>query len=118
MKSLQWLRGWVSPKAVQKEFEDIKRYNEYSNACAACVKAEQKCLHPPPNVKQKLQELLRKRTLKPFLLLIIAFFIGQFSGMHAMRPYKVQILKAYGTPINPNWATVSSFFHFAFWLEF
>lgn len=107
LKSLQWLRGWVSPKAVEKEFAEIVRYNEYSKACAECVKAEQKCTHPPPTTIQKLQELIRKRTLKPFAVLLIVFFIAQFSGMHAMRPYIVLILNTYGTPISPNWATVA-----------
>lgn len=107
LKSLQWLRGWVSPKAVEKEFASIVRYNEYSKACAECVKAERKCTHPPPTAAQKLKELIRKRTLKPFAVLLIVFFITQFSGMQAMRPYIVLILTAYGTPISPNWATVA-----------
>lgn len=107
LKSLQWLRGWVSSKAVEKEFAEIVRYNEYSKACPECVKSAQKCPHPPPTVVQKLKELIRKRTLKPFFVLLIVFFISQFSGMQAMRPYIILILTAYGTPISPNWATVS-----------
>lgn len=105
-KSLQWLRGWVSPKAVQLEFDELQRYNEMSNACTKCTKANVKCTHPSPTTTQKLQELLRKRNLKPFVLLSIAFMISQFSGVFAMRPYIVQILKSYGIPISPNRATV------------
>lgn len=105
LKSLQWLRGWVSAKAVKVEFDEIKRYNQYSVSCSACIKSQKKCTHPP-NLKQKLQELFRRRTMKPFIILLTAFFIAQFSGSHAMRPYIVQILKSYGSPISPNWATV------------
>lgn len=107
LKSLQWLRGWVSPKAVEKEFKSLEHYNEYSNACAACVKAQKKCIHPPPNYVQKLKELLRKRTIKPFIVIMFGFFVAQFSGKFAMRPYIVEVMKAYGTPIDPNEATVS-----------
>lgn len=64
-------------------------------------------MHPPPTVIQRLKELVRKRTLKPFAVLLIVFFISQFSGTHAMRPYIVLILSKYGTPISPNWATVA-----------
>lgn len=106
LKSLQWLRGWVSAKAVKVEFDEIKRYNEYSVSCSACIKSQQKCPHPSPTIREKLQELLRRRTMKPFIILLTAFAIGQFSGSHAMRPYIVQILKSYGSPISPNWATV------------
>lgn len=35
------------------------------------------------------------------------FAIANFSGFYAMRPFLVQILKAYGTPISPNKASVS-----------
>lgn len=105
-KSLQWLRGWVSPKAVEKEFAEIKRYSEFSKACSDCVKSNEKCPHPPPTAVQKLKELTRKRTLKPFSLLVIIYLFTHFSGMHAMRPYIVLILKAYGTPISANYATV------------
>lgn len=107
LKSLQWLRGWVSPKAVENEFNGLVRYNEVSKSCAKCVKAELKCTHPPPTIREQFKELLRKRNLKPFFLLSFAFFIAQFNGMFAMRPYIVQILKAYGIPVSPNWGTVS-----------
>jgi hypothetical protein len=55
------------------------------------------------------KELLRKRTLKPFVLVIVYFAIGQFSGLPAMRPYLVQIFQAFGFPVDPSWATVATF---------
>lgn len=105
-KSLQWLRGWVSPKAVEKEFAEVQRYSEFSKACSDCVKLNEKCPHPPPTALQKLKELTRKRTLKPFTVMLVVYFFTHFSGMHAMRPYIVLVLKAYGTPISANYATV------------
>lgn len=46
---------------------------------------------------------------------MLGFFIAQFSGKFAMRPYIVRVIKAYGSPISPNKATVSfaqDFFRF------
>lgn len=107
LKSLQWLRGWVSPKAVDKEFQALQRYNVHSNSCNPCIKQKITCTHPPPTTLQKVKELSRKRTLKPLTLVLLIFLISQFSGFLAMRPYIVLILKAYGVPINANHATVS-----------
>lgn len=106
MKSLQWLRGWVNPATVAHEFKSLQRYNERSNSCIPCAKQNIKCTHPAPTLIEKVKELTRKRTLKPFLLVMSIFLLSQFSGILAMRPYTVQILKAYGVPIDANWATV------------
>lgn len=107
MRSLQWLRGWVQPKAVEQEFKELQRYNKYSNACTDCSKSQTLCTHPPPTMMEKLQELLRRRTMKPFLIVSFVFLFSQLSGFSPMRPFLVLILKAYGVPIDPNWATVS-----------
>lgn len=106
LMSLQWLRGWVSPKAVESEFNEMKRYSENSNSCVACQKGSVKCLHPPANVREKFKELSRKRTLRPFAIIMFCFAISQLSGMTSIRPYMVQIFKAYAMPIDANWATV------------
>lgn len=104
--SLQWLRGWVSPKAVENEFNEMKRYSETSNSCVACHKGSVKCTHPPADLREKIKELSRKRTLRPFIVVMFCFAIAQFSGMTSIRPYMVQIFKAYAIPIDANWATV------------
>lgn len=107
LKSLMWLRGWVpSPKYVEKELNEIVRYSEESNRCVACHKLDTKCSHPPATAKELIRELYRKRTLKPFVLVIIMFVFSQFSGLQAMRPYLVQIFQTYAVPIDANWATV------------
>lgn len=105
-KSLQWLRGWVSPQAIEKEFSEMQRYSENSNSCIPCQKANIKCSHPPANLQEKLKELIRKRTMRPFFIVMFAFAITQFSGMTSIRPYMVQIFKAYGIPMDANVATV------------
>ncbi|KAG5680532.1 hypothetical protein PVAND_010037 [Polypedilum vanderplanki] len=106
LKSLMWLRGWVSsPKYVEKEFNEIVKYSEESNRCVACHKSDSKCTHPPATAKELLTELKRKRTLKPFFIVLMMFIFAQFSGLSAMRPYLVQIFQAYSSPIDPSWST-------------
>lgn len=96
----------MSPKAVEDEFKEMKRYSETSNSCVACHKGAIKCPHPPANLQEKIKELSRKRTMRPFAIIMFCFAIAQFSGMTSIRPYMVQIFKAYAMPIDANWATV------------
>lgn len=106
-KSLQWLRGWTTKEGVAKEFAQLQRYSERSKSCNLCVKQDQVCLHQEKmTTKGKFAELTRKRTLKPFFIVIFLFFLAQFTGFSAMRPYMVQVLKAYRTPIEADQATV------------
>lgn len=107
LKSLQWLRGWVGPNEVQKEFKDMQRYSKNSTKCTPCQKQNQEdCDHPPPGLKGHVKELVRNRTLKPMIIVTVFFAVTQFSGMAGMRPYLVQIFQAYGAPVDPSWATV------------
>lgn len=106
LKSLQWLRGWVSEDAVQSEFEQIKRHKKYTNSCLKCEKANIECTHPMPTMSQKVKQLKRKRTLKPFFVIIICSVAGFFSGTHHLMPYIVQILNAYQSPLSPNHSSV------------
>ncbi|XP_055686788.1 facilitated trehalose transporter Tret1-like [Lutzomyia longipalpis] len=99
-KSLQWLRGWVSPAAVQDEFKDLQQYSVNSNKCAPCQKKGVTCTHPPETLLQRGKELFRHRTLKPFALVMALFFFLNFTGSASMRPFMVQIFQAYGTPID------------------
>lgn len=105
-KSLQWLRGWVSAKEVEKEFAEMQRYSKFSTKCTPCQKSETDCDHPKPGLFGNLKELLRKRTIKPMAIVTMFFAVTQFCGMAGMRPYLVQIFQAYGTPVDPSWATV------------
>lgn len=108
MKSLQWLRGWVSEKAVEKEFNELKRYSDNANKCTPCQKSGiAVCSHKEPFVV-KAKELMRKRTLKPFCLVLALFAFCQFGGLHGMRPYLIQVFETFDLPIDSNWATVSN----------
>lgn len=60
--------------------------------------------HPLPTMREKFAELKRKRTIKPFGIVITLFFLAQFSGILSMRPFMLQIFKAYESPIPPDQA--------------
>lgn len=109
LKSLKWLRGWVSEKNVQTEFDAMKRYNDSSNSCDACKKSSVKCTHQNEiqTTWQAIKELGRKRSLKPYFIILIMCTTTFFSGTHHLNVYMVQILNAYRSPIDPNLATVS-----------
>lgn len=105
-KSLQWLRGWTTPGTVRKEFTELQNYSEISNACASCARQSIKCIHPRPTFCDKLKELRRKRSLKPFILIVCLQFFVEFSGIMVWMPYIIQVLKAHGIPMQANVATV------------
>lgn len=80
---------------IAQEFKELQQNIEQSKSCAFCIKQNLKCLHPLPSLREKLTGLKRKSILKPFSLLMIMFLVAQFNGNYAMRPFIVQIFKAY-----------------------
>lgn len=104
-KSLCWLRGWVSSDRVSDEFQAMQRYSQRYKSCHACITLNLKCTHPLPTWTEKLGELKRKQTLKPFFIVMALFFIAAFSGILGMMPFQVQIFKAYESPMAPDQAT-------------
>lgn len=106
-KSLQWLRGWASPAAVQNEFSALQRYHKQSDACIACDKRGIDCTHPPSTFVEKCRDLMRKRVLKPTIMMVLISISSQMAGLSSMRPYLVLIFQAYGVPMDANWANVS-----------
>lgn len=102
LKSLQWLRGWVDAATVQNEFNDLQRSRITAQICYQCEKQNEICQHPPPTMQQKIRDLFRRRTLRPFVLISCLFFFAAFCGLSPYRPYLVQILFFYQSPIDPN----------------
>lgn len=101
-KSLRWLRGWVSSEAVADEFRALKRYSERYKYCSSCIKLNQSCSHPLPTFIEKMKELKRKQTVKPFCIVMALFCIALFSGIFSMSTFIVQIFKAYDSPVPPD----------------
>lgn len=84
------------------EFKELKRYCQRSKLCTACDKKDIKCTHPLPTLYDKLAELKRQQTLKPFFIVLALFIFAEFTGVSGMSPFIVQLFKAYGSPIDPD----------------
>ncbi|XP_031639255.1 facilitated trehalose transporter Tret1-like [Contarinia nasturtii] len=106
LKAMQWLRGWVSPQAVQEEFSKLQNYSDQSTACILCTKQSLKCYHPKSTLSDKVKELTRKRNIKPFILVFFLDLFMELSNAKVWRPYIIQVLKAYGMPVGANVMTV------------
>lgn len=98
-KSLMWLRGWTTKQAIAHEFFEFQRHSERTKSCNSCIKQNLQCSHPPQKFSEKCAELKRKRTLKPFAIILTMFVLAQFS-INAMRPFMVQIFKAYESQLS------------------
>lgn len=107
-RSLVWLRGWKPSKAVDKELAEIVGYIELANACDACQAATttEKCTHKS-SYAEKVHDLLRMKTLRPFALLLFCFVVIHSSGNMAIRPFLVQLFKTFGIPLDANVGLVS-----------
>lgn len=105
-KSLQWVRGWVTPQTVHKEFDELHNYTIASNACSKCAKQSIKCLHARPTILDKIKELKRRRNVRPMILMFLLQFFGIFNCSYVWDAYIVQVVNAFGTPLKPSYATV------------
>lgn len=105
-KSLQWLRGWTTPQTIQNEFLNLQNYCNESQACPACAKQSIKCEHPKPKFWDKIQELKRKRSLKPVFLVFLLYFFFEFCITTVLQPYIILVIKAYGIQMDANEVTV------------
>lgn len=105
-KSLQCLRGGVSVESIQKEFSELQTYSEASRACTPCAKQSIKCNHPKATFWERIKELTRKCTLKPFILIVSLQFFLEFSGIMVWMPYIIPVLKAHGIPLGANITTI------------
>lgn len=99
-KSLQWLRGWVTFDVIADEFQTITHSVEN-------LKTEKK-IHSvqKQNFSRKLKLFSKRSFVAPFLLILVGFVFGHFSGMTPLQTYSIQILSAYNVPINEYYATI------------
>lgn len=98
-KALCWLRGWTTKDRIFNEFQILQLFVERSKSCDACIQQNQPCSHGAPTIAAKFAEFRRKRTLKPFFIVISLFVIVQYSGIFAMTTYIQAIFKAYESPL-------------------
>lgn len=96
-KSLQWLRGWTTPSAVEHELRDIQ----------VLFKREKNDLTDvEETMSEKMSYYLRKSFMLPFFLVTFSFFVGNFSGMTTLQTYAVSIFQMLKAPIDKYYATL------------
>jgi len=91
-KSLQWLRGWVSPAEVQTELLEL-------NKSFTAESTETK-------KRPHWRAYLKRSFVQPFLLVIFAFFLGHFGGITTLQTYAVSIFATVGSPLDKFVSTV------------
>ncbi|CAH2103571.1 unnamed protein product [Euphydryas editha] len=92
-KSLQWLRGWTSPQAVEDELRDIQALYKRKK-----VQKE--------TFSEKISTFLNRSFLVPYFLVSYSFFVGHFSGMTTLQTYAVSIFQMLEAPIDKYYATL------------
>lgn len=102
--SLCWLRGWAPKEATFDEFQALQRYNDRSKSCGSCIKRNLMCSHPLTSVVEKYREFKRKQTLKPLFIIVTLVCMLQISRVITIKPFILQIFKAYESPIPPDQA--------------
>lgn len=107
LRALQWLRGWVSEEEIKKEFNELKNYREYANACLECRLSKNQCTHPLPTLWQKFTALFQSSSMKPMLIITVCTFFTSVIGAHSLNPYLAQILNTFQTPLEPTKSSVS-----------
>jgi SP family facilitated glucose transporter-like MFS transporter 8 len=110
-KALCWLRGWVPPRAVKKEFDELVLYSEnikkmkHGVECGTATNATLRV----GVFWEKIRELLKPQTRRPLSLVLMFFLFQHCSGFTAMRPYMVGVFMELGLRTNSaNWVTVST----------
>lgn len=106
MKSLQWVRGWVSESAVQLEYNELERYKLKFYSCIHCQANQLICEHSNTFI-EKLKLLRKKNALRPLIFLTLVSLFTTGNGMLSSRPYMVQMFQTYGFPVEPQWASVN-----------
>lgn len=107
-KSMQWLRGWVSADGVHDEFTRLQNHiASVQNACEFCAEEPVQCRHLKAKFCDKIHELRRKRTLKPLILANSLSIFMEFCAVIVMRPYIIQIVKAYGIPLDAHFTATT-----------
>jgi len=123
-KALCWLRGWVPPSAVKKEFDELVLYSENMKKTKRAPHGSDEdgveratSTHVTSRLGvfwEKIRELFKPQTRRPLSLVLMFFLFQHCAGFTAMRPYMVGVFMELGLRTNSaNWVTVSTGRQFA-----
>lgn len=88
------------------ELNELQKVSELSTSCIECKRVGIKCDHSPPGIMDKFKDMIRKRALKPFILIGFLSLFTQFSGVIPSGAYLVQVIEALGIAIDANLTTL------------
>ncbi|XP_014205686.1 facilitated trehalose transporter Tret1-like [Copidosoma floridanum] len=106
-RALCWLRGWVTPEHVRKEFRDLcETFNRPVTVTTinSIVRESHSLPKQPP--KKSWHAYTERTFYMPFALVAWAFFINAFGGIMVLQVFAVVILDELNTPIDKYKATV------------
>ncbi|XP_063242433.1 facilitated trehalose transporter Tret1-like [Bacillus rossius redtenbacheri] len=98
-RSLCWLRGCVEPPAVKEEFQAVVESLRGKQPPDAGGR-------PPSWFSCNWRSYTKGTFLKPYLLVALGFFVGNFSGMTTLQTYAISIFSALGAPVDKYVAAV------------
>lgn len=105
MKSLQWLRGWVSAAHVQTEYNELRQYVTKSMACGRCKRMSAPCLHTTGFWTRSL-EIVQPNTSRPMAIVAMCFMLSLSCNLSAVQPFLVQVLTVFRVPMDANYVSV------------
>ena len=103
--SIEWLRGRPShgstcaPAEGDAELERLKK-SLYSPAAAAAASAAEKGARRKGVASSYWEQLRRPEVWKPLVLVVVIFFLQQFSGMSVITYYAVSAIKDAGSSVD------------------
>ncbi|PSN43829.1 hypothetical protein C0J52_10065 [Blattella germanica] len=117
-KSLCLLRGWVEPKDIQKEYEELLHFQEKTEQNGVIndgFEDEHNSEIPKENVEiphkeenyllYRVKEMWEPVTRRPIILIVVFMFLITWSGHIAARPYMVTVLDKFEMPLRSDWST-------------
>nr|XP_018912951.1 PREDICTED: facilitated trehalose transporter Tret1-like [Bemisia tabaci] len=117
-KALGWLRGFLEPHHVQKEFDEMVRYARMSNTLSSepgenfsekiPLDSEKIPIKEVSDgfFKQRYRELTNPKLFLPLRMIFITFFFTQTASLAPFRAYFVRILDQFWFPIQSRWVLV------------
>lgn len=97
-KALQWLRGWTGFDIVKDEYE--KLHDSLVRKTDIDSTIEDK------GFKSIVKPYFHRTFIHPYLLIVLCFFVGHFSGMTTLQTFAVQIFHTLKAPIDKYYATM------------
>ncbi|KAJ9594175.1 hypothetical protein L9F63_014335, partial [Diploptera punctata] len=129
--SLSWLRGWVEPSAVQREYDElVKHYEATKKGIVNVGFLDESVTNIPENVSNptpqivnshesrtdqvqacdpeslsRMKALFEPSTRRPLMLIVVLMFLITWSGYIALKPFMVTVFDKFKLPLGSHWST-------------